>query len=88
MSAEDQRRTRRHVGQVFDEDRALGLQVVDDVGVVDDLVTHIDRRAEAGQCALDDLDRAIHAGAKAARLGKHDLVDADVVAAHHSTPIS
>ena len=52
------------------------LQVVDDVGVVDDLVAHVDRRAERLQRALDDLDRAIDAGAEAARLGEDDFFDA------------
>jgi len=36
----------RHIGQVFDEDGALGLEVVHHVGVVHDLVAHVDRRAE------------------------------------------
>jgi hypothetical protein len=40
---------------------------------VDDLVAHVDRRAELLERALDDLDRAIDAGAKAARLGEDDL---------------
>ena len=66
---------RRHLGQVLDEDRALSLQVVDHVGVVDDLVADVDRRAELVQRALDDLDRAIDAGAKAARLGEDDFFE-------------
>ncbi len=60
------------------------LQVVDDVGVVHDLVPHVDRRAEADQGALDDLDGPIDAGAKAARLGQDDFFDG----AHQRTPIS
>ena len=51
------------------------LQVVDDVGVVHDLVAHVDRRAEALQRALDDLDGAVDAGAKAARLGEDDFFE-------------
>ena len=86
MRAEHQRRTGRHFGQVLDEDRALGLQVVDDIGVVHDLVAHVDRRAELRQRALDDLDRTVDAGAEAARLGQHDLFQPGVC--HHSTPIS
>jgi hypothetical protein len=64
VGAEDERRARRHVGEVLDEDRALALEVVDDVGVVDDLVADVDRRAELVQRALDDLDRAIDAAQK------------------------
>ena len=73
VGAEDERRAYRHVGEVLDEDRALSLEVVDDVGVVDDLVADVDRRAELVERALDDLDRAIDARAEAARLGEDDL---------------
>ena len=76
VGAEDESRAGRDVGEVLDEDRALGLEVVDDVGVVDDLVAHVDRRAELVQRALDDLDRAIDAGAEAARLGEDDFFEA------------
>ena len=86
VRAEDQRGAGRHVGQLFDEDGAFRFQVVDDIGVVHDLVAHIDGRAEARQRALDDLDRAVDAGAEAARLGQHDFLDGRSV--HHSTPIS
>ncbi len=41
-----------HVGQVFDEDRALGAQAVDDEAVVHDLVADVDRRAEAGRAPV------------------------------------
>jgi hypothetical protein len=88
VSAEDERGAGRHVGQVLDEDRALGLQVVDDVGVVHDLVAHVDRRAELHQRALDDLDRAVDTGAEATRLGEQHLFDAAHGRRHHSTPIS
>ena len=84
VGAEDQRRAGRHVVEVLDEDRALLAQVVDDVGVVHDLVAHVDRRAEALQRALDDLDRTVDAGAKAARLGEDDFFEAH----HQRIPIS
>ena len=50
-----------------DEHRALGLEAVDDELVVDDLVADIDRRAVALERELDDPDRAVDAGAEAAR---------------------
>jgi len=78
VGAEHQGRAGRHLGQVFDEDRALGLQVIDDIGVVHDLVAHIDGRAELDQRPLDDLDRTIDTGAKAARLGQHDFLQLHV----------
>ncbi len=42
------------------------------MGVVDDLVADIDRRAEALDRALDDRHRAVDAGAEAARRGDED----------------
>ncbi len=64
---------RRYLRELLDEHCALGLQVLDDVLVVHDLVTHVDRRAVLLQRALDDLDRTHHAGAKAAGLGQDNL---------------
>jgi len=61
--------------------RSMGAQVGDDVRVVHDLVTHVDRRAVLDERALDDLDGAIHAGTETARLGQQHLAD-------HSTPSS
>ena len=39
---------------------------------MDDLVAHIDGRAEPLERQLDDLDRAVDAGAKSARRGDQD----------------
>ena len=59
--------------ELLDEDRALRLQALDHVAVVHDLVAHIDRRAEALERLLDDLDGAVDAGAEAARGAEQDL---------------
>ena len=48
-----------------------------DVGVVDDLLAHVDRRSAVLECALDDLDRALDPGARGARRGEHDLARAE-----------
>ena len=69
VGGKHQRIAGRDVIELLDEDRALVAQVLDDIGVVDDFVTHVDRRAELLQGALDDVDGAVDAGAKAARLG-------------------
>src|SRR5438270_699394 len=45
--------------ELVDEHRAERAQAVDDKTVVNDLVTHIDRRTEPLERELDDLDRAI-----------------------------
>jgi hypothetical protein len=63
----DHRHAVRHLVQLLHEDRALGLQAVDDELVVDDLVADVDRRAVALERQLDDVDRAVDARAKAAR---------------------
>jgi hypothetical protein len=39
---EDHDRAARHVGQLVDEHRALGAQLLDHVAVVHDLVAHVD----------------------------------------------
>jgi hypothetical protein len=71
VGAEDRHRVGRHFGKVFDKARAFGLQTLHNMLVVHDFVTHIDRRTELLQRALDDLDGAHDAGAETARLGKY-----------------
>ena len=73
VGGEDHRGARGHLGQLLDEHRALGAQVLDHVLVVHDLVAHVDRRAVQLERALDDVDGAVHAGAEAARLGEEQL---------------
>ncbi|MNN51629.1 hypothetical protein D3C81_1662830 [compost metagenome] len=60
----------RHIIELFNKDRTLVAQVRHHIGVMHDLVAHIDRRAELGQRTLDDFNRTIHTGTKTARLGK------------------
>jgi hypothetical protein len=74
MGREHQRGTGRHVGEFLDEDRTLVLQVVDHIGVVHDLVAHIDGPPELGERALDDLDGTVYPGAKATRFGQDDFL--------------
>ncbi len=59
--------------ELFHKNGTFGLQGLNDVPVVDDLVAHIDRRSELGQSQLDDLDGAVHARAEAAGRGKENL---------------
>ena len=73
VRAENQRAAFGHVRQFFDEDRAFLAQIRDDIGVMDDLVTHVDGRAEQLDRALDDFDRAIDARAEPARLREQDF---------------
>ena len=51
----------------------FGLQAVDHIAVVDDLVADIDRRAVQRQRPLDDLDGPDHAGAEPARRAQQDF---------------
>ena len=55
-----------------DEDRALPLEALDHVLVVDDLVPHIDRRAVHRERLLDGVDRPHDACAEAARRAEQD----------------
>ncbi len=63
----------RYLGELLDEDGTFGLEVVDDVPVVDDLVAHVDRRAELRERLLDDRDRTIDTGAEPAGIGEQDV---------------
>jgi hypothetical protein len=67
MGGEHHGRAGRHLVQLVHEHRALGLQALDHVAVVHDLVAHIDGGAVALERALDDLDGALDAGAETAR---------------------
>ena len=57
---------------VLDEDGAEPLEPAHDVLVVDDLVADVDRRAVLLEQPLDDLDRAVDAGAERARRREED----------------
>ena len=60
-----------HLVELLDEDGALGLEIIDHMAVVDDLVTHIDRGLVLIERPLDDLDRPDDTGAEAAGLGEN-----------------
>ena len=77
MRGEDQPGAVGDLGEFLDEDGALPAKRVDDVAVVDDLVANIDLPAAQLKRALDDLDGAHDAGAEAANLRDHELLDAD-----------
>jgi hypothetical protein len=55
-----------YLAQFVDEYGALGFQAFDDITVMHDLVPDIDRCAIFLQRDLDDLDRPVDTGAKAA----------------------
>ena len=73
VRGEDHRGAVRHLVELVDEHRAELAQPVDHVHVVHHLVTHVDRRAEQRDGALDDVDGAIDAGAEATGIGEQDL---------------
>ena len=70
VGGEDHRGAVRHLVQFVDEDRADDAQPVHHVLVMNHLVPHIDGCAEQRDCALDDVDGAVHAGAETARIGE------------------
>src|SRR5262249_4175342 len=61
-----------HLVQLLDEDRALRLQALDDIFIMDDLMAHIDRRTMDPQRLLHSVDGPHHAGAEAAWLAQQD----------------
>jgi len=68
VGAEDRDAARRHLVDLVDEMRPFAAQPLDNVTVVDDLMTDIDRRAVFLERALDDLDRPFDPGTEASRL--------------------
>ncbi|MET3625675.1 hypothetical protein ABIC51_000481 [Burkholderia sp. 572] len=61
-----------HLVELLNESRPFITQVFDDMPVMHDLMTHIDRRTVLLQRAIDDLDRTDNSRTKAAGLGKDD----------------
>lgn len=73
VGAEDDDVVVRHLVEFLDEDGATGAQVLDHELVVHHFVTHVDRRAEDFQGAVDDLDGAVDTGAEATGVGEFDV---------------
>jgi hypothetical protein len=73
MRTEDGDRPGGYFREVFDEARAFCAQAFDDMAVVNDFVSNVDRSTKLRECLFDDVDGPDHAGAKAARLREHYL---------------
>ena len=74
VSAEDHGRPVRHLVELVDEVGALGPKGLDHVPVVHDLLADVHGVRAHLQRELDDVDGAVHARAKTARSGEHDLL--------------
>src|SRR5260370_26743529 len=72
MRREPHERAFRHRRQILDKDRAAALEPLDDEAIMHDLVADIDRRTEAIDGPLDDLDGALDPRAEAARTGQEN----------------
>ena len=72
MGTEDQQRPSGRIGGILDEDRSLLSELLDHVAVVNDFVTHVDRRSEPPKGELDDLDGPVYAGTESARVGEQN----------------
>jgi hypothetical protein len=59
--------------ELLDENRAFGPQAVDDIAVVHNLVTDVDRRPVDGERPLHGLDGAHHPRAEPAWRAKQDF---------------
>ena len=75
MRRKNHRRRIRHFIKLFDEDRTAFAQIIHDETVMHDFVTHIDRRTEHFQSALDDFNRTINTGTEATWVSKNDVHD-------------
>ena len=73
MGAEDRRGPCRHLGQFIDEHRPFVPQGADDMGVVDDLLAHVDGRGELLQGDVHNLDRPDHPRAEPPRVGEKNF---------------
>ncbi len=73
VSAENRRRSPRHLGQTFNELRAPRLQFVDHMAIMDDFMVNVDGCAILFERPLDDIDGPNHAGTKSSRLGQNHL---------------
>src|SRR5262249_1133453 len=71
MCTEHGHGVRRHFRQVLDKSCTLGLEALDDVPIVHDLMAHIYRWSIFLQRTLDDLDGGYDASAKTSGLGKN-----------------
>ncbi len=67
VRAENQYGAVRHILDGLHENGAAAAQLLDHVGVVHDLMVHVDRRTVSFQRQLHDVDRADHTRAEAAR---------------------
>ena len=93
MCREDDRRALRNLFKLLDKDRALGSETVDHSPVVNNLMPHIDRRAEPLQRNLDNANGPIDPGTEPAGRGKmkefpvfcHGLLHVVVLARLHRT---
>ena len=65
MGRKDHRPVGRTVAEFLDEDGAHLLQPLHDMGVVNDLVAHVDRRTPLAERLFHDVDGPVHACAKA-----------------------
>ena len=72
MRTENQGGTGRHIGQRFDKDGTACTQAFHHKLVMDDFVTHINRRTELFQCPLDNSNCALHPGAETTRIGQNN----------------
>ncbi|CAB4787839.1 unannotated protein [freshwater metagenome] len=75
MGAQHQGRSIGNLGNIVYEYHTQTLEMVDHKLIVNYLVVAVDRRSEDFGHPVQGLDRLLHAGTKAARRCKEDLVD-------------
>ena len=73
VRAENRHCARRNFGKVLHEARALGLEALHHVPVMDDLMAHINRRSELFERTLHNLDGSDNSGTESPRLCQYDF---------------
>ena len=73
MRTKDHDRVVWHFRQFVYEYRAARAQVINDMAVVDHLMTYVDRTTENLQCPIDNIDGTINTSTKASGIGEYNI---------------
>ena len=76
MRAKNQGSTRRHIFEVFYEYGATAFEVIHHIGVMDDFMAHIDRRAKFQQRTVDDFNGTVNSCTKSSGFRQYDFLKA------------
>jgi hypothetical protein len=73
VGTEDHHRVIGHLNELIYKHRTASPEILDNMSVVDDLMSDIDRSAKHFQRAIDDINGAVHARTKAPGVGQYNV---------------